>query len=134
VFTYEKLDYKLKGDWFYHKNKIANMRDSVIVFANDSVIFLNQIKSIRLRKNIPHIAELAFVLNGLGIAFFGLNAFNNAITDGPFYVNGVAACVSGGLFTLGFLVRQLGIKRIRMTKNKTLKVIDMNYNNLNRKN
>jgi hypothetical protein len=135
VFTYENLEYKLKGNWFYRKDRIANMRDSIIVFANDSVIFLNQIKSIRLRKNVPHLAELAFVINGLGIGFFGLNTFNNAITDSPpIIIDGVAICVSGGLFTLAYLVKQLGIKRVRITGNKTLRIVEMNYNDLNKKN
>jgi hypothetical protein len=134
VFTYETLEYKLKGDLFYRKNKIVNMRDSFIVFSNDSVLRLDQIKAIRLTKNIAEVKQLQRFFIALGIAFFSLNTVNNIITDSPPLIDGVAASVSAGLFTFSFLIKQLEIKRIRITKNKTLKVVSINYQNLNEKN
>jgi hypothetical protein len=134
VFTYETLEYKLKGDLFYRKNKIVNMRDSFIVFSNDSVLRLDQIKGIRLNKNIAEVKQLRKFFIALGIAFFSLNTVNNIITDSPPIVDGVAASVSAGLITVSFLIKQLEIKRIRITKNKTLKVVSINYQDLNEKN
>lgn len=131
VFTYEFMEYRLKGDVFYRKNKIAFMNDSLIVFTNDSVIRLDQLKSIRLTKNIAEVRKLRTFFYSLGIAFFSLNTINNVITDSPPIVDGVAVVVSAGLFTAGFLIKQLEIKRIRITKNKNLKVVPISYQNLN---
>ena len=45
------IEYKLKGDYKYRINKIVNMKDSLIIFDNDSSIILSEIKVIKLKEN-----------------------------------------------------------------------------------
>lgn len=43
------IEYKLKGEFKYRINKLVNMKDSLIIFDNDSSITLSEIKVIKLR-------------------------------------------------------------------------------------
>ena len=134
IFTYEILHYKMKGDVFYRKNKIVNMRDSIIVFDNDSILHLNEIKAILLNKNIAEVRMLRTFFYATGIAFFTLNTVNNALIGTEPVLDGVAASISAGLIGTGFLIKQLEIRRIKMGKGKTLKVIPISYQNLSHSN
>lgn len=57
LFNNSYIEYKLKGEHTYRIDKIVAINDSMIVFKNDSTIFISQIKSIKLR-NASALAKL----------------------------------------------------------------------------
>lgn len=127
------LEYKLKGQHFYHKNKIVNMQDSFIVFSNSDAIELNQLKVIRLNKS-NYVARMfrKFFIRG-GAIFFVLNTVNNGINSVSPAVDSKAALIAGGLITTGLLIREIGFRRIPINKRKYLKIVDVSFNNLTEK-
>lgn len=133
LFNNSHIEYKLKGEYKYRINKMVNMNDSLIIFDNDSSIKLSYIKIIKLR-NSNHLFSLfsKFLYIGGGM-FIGLDSFNNFINHQTPTINQTAAVVSAGLIAAGFIVKQLSIKRIRINKHKSLRVINTDYQNLNKK-
>lgn len=127
------LEYKLKGDLKYRINKIVNMKDSLIVFDNDSSISLSEIKAIKLR-DPNHLYKLfsGFFYTG-GLLFVGLDTFNNFINSETPYVKQTAVIASAGLIALGFITKQLSLKQIKINKRKSLRILDTDYQNLNKK-
>ena len=128
------LEYKLKGEHKYRVQKMVVIKDSLIVFDNDSSIRLSNIKSIKLRDG-NHLYRLfsSFFYTG-GVLFVGLDTFNNFINHDTPLVNQTALIASASLITAGFLIKQLSIKRIRISKRKSLRVIHTDYQNLNKPN
>jgi hypothetical protein len=133
IYNNSYLEYKLKGDLKYRINKMVNLKDSLIIFDNDSSIRLSDIKAIKLR-DANHLYRLfsGFFYIG-GVLFVSLDTFNNYINSETPYVKQAAVIVSAGLITLGFITKQLSIKRIRINKRKSLRILDTDYQNLNKK-
>jgi hypothetical protein len=133
VFNGDVLEYKLKGQHSYRLNKIVNMQDSMIVFSNDSVIKLNQIKAICIRKSnfVMRLFQSAYITGG-GLFFF-LNTTNNIINERNPILDPKAALIGASLITTGLLIKQIGVKRIRINHNKTLKIVDLSFQNLSEK-
>lgn len=127
------IEYKLKGEHKYRINKIVNMKDSLVIFDNDSSITLSEIKAIKLR-DANHLYKLfsGFFYTG-GVLFVGLDTFNNFINSETPYVKQTAVIASAGLITIGFITKQLSIKRIRINKRKSLRILETDYQNLNKK-
>lgn len=51
------IEYKLKGELKYRINKMVNMKDSLIIFDNDSSLPISKIKVIKLR-DVNHLYRL----------------------------------------------------------------------------
>lgn len=132
LFNNSLLEYKLKGEHRYRIHKITDLRDSSILFSNDSVISLSRIKAIKLR-NGNHLYPLfsGFFYTG-GVLFVGLDTFNNAINGETPVIKPVAVYVSAGLIATGFIIKQLSIKRIRINKRKTLRILEADYQHLSK--
>ena len=132
LFNNSYLEYKLKGEHKYRINKVVNMKDSLIIFDNDSSITLSQIKVIKLR-NANYLYRLlsGFFYTG-GVLFVGLDTFNNFINNQSPVVNQTAVIASAGLLSMGLIIKQLSIKRVRISKHKTLRILDTDYQNLNK--
>lgn len=129
----EVLQYKLKGDWHYKRDKIVNMQDSSIVFANDSVVRLNDIKAIRFHRG-GHLAKTfqeAFLIGGIG--FFGLNTLNNGIMSREPLVDSKAVYIGGALVATSFVIKMICTKHLRIRKNTVMKINAVKYEELNRK-
>ena len=126
------IEYKLKGEHKYRINKMVNMKDSLIIFDNDSSIILSEIKKIKLR-DANHLYSLfsGFFYTG-GVLFVSLDTFNNIINNETPYVKQTAVIASAGLITLGFIIKQLSIKRIKINKHKSLRILETDYQNLNK--
>lgn len=133
IFPKELLHYKLKGQLFYKTNTIVNLRDSFIVFSNDSVIRLNRIKAIRLdsKNHLAQTFRSIFIVGGIG--FIALNTTNNAINDVSPLIDKRAVYVSGALIGTGILMKFLTTKYIRINKRKVVKISEINYSDLNKK-
>ena len=129
----EMLEYKLKGQFFYHQNKIVNLEDSFIVFSNDEAVELNQLKVVRVNRGNYVITKFRkFFIRG-GLIFFVLNTFNNNYNHIQPVIDEKAALIATGLIGTGLILREMGLKRIRITKRKYLKIVDLGFNNLSGK-
>lgn len=132
LFNHSFLEYKLKGEHKYRINKMAAMRDSLIIFDNDSVIKLSQIKAIKLR-NSNHIIPLfgsLFMIGGAGVII--VDSFNNIINGQPKILDERVAIIGASLFVAGIIIKQLAIKRVRINQHKTLRIINLSFQNLNK--
>ena len=133
VFVRQGLEYKLKGDRRFRKNIIANLQDSLVIFTNDSIISLDQIKCIRLRSNNYHsqLFQTIFSIGAVGYPL--LNVTNNAINHNDPLLNSRAIVVSASFVAAALIARQIRFKRIRMRPDKNLKIVDIDYQHLNGK-
>ena len=132
LFNNSYLEYKLKGQHKYRIDKMVNINDSMIVFKNDATIFISQIKVIKLR-NASVLAKLFrsfFFIGGSG--FIILDTFNNIINSQAKIVDERALIASASLIAAGLIVKQLAIKRVHISKNKSLRVLDISFQNLNK--
>ena len=133
IYLYEPLEYKLKGDLFYRKHKVIALSDSTVMFDNYTEAKFNEIKAVKLDVQNHLIYPFRFVFMGGGLIFLPLNSFNNYITDTQPIYNEKAAYISAALITSSILIKQLGIRRLRLGKNTDLKVLSIDYQNLNAK-
>lgn len=132
LFCGSKLVYKLKGDHFYRHQTIANMNDSIILFENDSLIKLSEIKTIKLKVGNHLMGTFAEGCWKGAVLWPALNFVNNMILESAFRVDPRALYISGG-FALGFVIfKELSVKRIHMNRNVTLKVLDLDFQKLNK--
>ncbi len=133
LYTGSPIEYKLKGEHKYHIHKMAALHDSMIIFENDSKILLSQIKAIKIH-NANHLYPLfaGFFITG-GVLFAGLDTFNNLINNQAKVVDERAVIAGASLIAAGLIIKQMAIKRVRMGKNKTLRILDLNYRDLNTK-
>ncbi|MBA3662803.1 MAG: hypothetical protein H0W61_01155 [Bacteroidetes bacterium] len=132
-YTNDMLEYKLKGRFFYRTDKIVNMSDSLLVFANDSVVKLNQIKAVRIHKG-GHFAKTmqeVFFIGGIG--FLALNTANNAINNTSPVVDNRAVYIAGALVGTSLIIRFLSTRHVRFSGKNMLRVIDPEFAKLNGK-
>jgi hypothetical protein len=125
-YTNSNFTYKLKGQLFYHTKKLTNMQDSILVFADESVILLNEIKAVRV-KGFPFSRYLI----GAGIIFTGVDIINNALWDHRPIVNERALTVSAYLIGAGLLVKCIENKHVRIRKSSTFRIMDIDTQHLN---
>lgn len=133
VYNGDMLEYKLKGEYRYRRNKISNLQDSFIVFSNDSIIKLGQLKAICIRKSnfVVRLFQSAFITGGA--FFFFLNTTNNIINERTPILDANAALIGGGLIATGALIKQIGVRHLRINEHKHLKIVDLSFNNLSEK-
>ncbi|PBQ34326.1 hypothetical protein CNR22_21965 [Sphingobacteriaceae bacterium] len=131
VLNTEMLEFKLKGEHHFNKDKIIKLQDSTILFENYTEVKLDQIKALRLRKHNPLITTFQTIFFMVGVGFVTLNTVNNVITDTSPVFNEKAAYISAALLATGFLIREIGIVRVKMTKNKNIKIINIDFQHLN---
>ncbi len=133
VYNGDILEYKLHGQHRYHKNKIVNLEDSFIVFSNDSVIKLSQLKKICIRNNnfFMHLCQKTLIT--LGSWWIILGIANNSINNKTPVNYQNTALIGGGLIATGFLVKQINTRRLKINKRKQLKILDRTFNNLSEK-
>jgi hypothetical protein len=126
-FNNSKLDYKLKGDLLYRTHKLVNMNDSLLIFDNDSSVKLNQLKAIKIRgTNISHWLFTA------GILFFIIDTGNNIANGHTTIVNDQTVLVSTICVLSGIIVKRLQDKHVYIRKNVTIRILDTDYQNLNK--
>lgn len=133
VYPNDILVYRLKGKMTYNKDRVMAMSDSTLVFTNYTEVRLDQIKTIKMDVQTHLIAPFSFVFMAGGICFLPLNSLNNLITDTRPIYNEKATYISVALITTGFLIKQLGIRRVRLNRNTNLKVLQLDYQHLNQK-
>lgn len=128
LFVLDDFEFKRKGKLFYEKHKILNMRDSLILLDNDSIIHLSELKRIKL-KNDAHIYHT--LLEGSVYGFLGiplLNIGNNLILDGVLRFDTRAILITSGFLAGAVFFTQVAYKRIKVNNSTTLKIIHLEYN------
>lgn len=130
IFIKDRFEYKLKGSYRFRSSTVANLNDTVIVLANDSVIPLSRLKAIRIRKNNYHLKlfQTIFIFGAVGYpAIVGVNYLIVPESEGW---TEKTAVVSGSFLLGAVIMHELNIARIRINKRKHLVVLDRNYENL----
>lgn len=128
IFNNSPLTYKLKGQHNFKTNQLVNIKDSTLLFDNDSLIYLNQIKSIRIDGVM--LSPLFF---GAGTLFLFLDTFHNIAFDRPQIINNQALIVASAFYAGGIIMRFVQYKYIRIKHGTVLRTIDANYQNMNSK-
>ena len=128
-FNNSKIDYKLKGDLFYRTHRLVNLNDSVLVFDNDSVIKISQVKVIKIRG--MNISPYFF---GSSLLLFLLDTGNNIAKGHSTIVNEQTAIVCSSLILAGIIVRRIQDKHVYIRKHVTIRVLDTDYQNLTKTN
>jgi len=77
------------------------------------------------------IKPFSFVFMIGGIAFLPLNTLNNYLIGTSPAFDEKALYISAALLTTSVLIKQLGIRRVRLNKKTDFKVLSINYENLN---
>ena len=126
-FNNSKLDYKLKGDLLYKTHKLVNMNDSLLIFDDDSAIKLSQLKVIKIRG-----ANISRWLFTAGILFFIIDTGNNIANGQATIINEQTILVSSIFVLSGIIVKRLQDKHVYIRKNVTIRILDTDYQNLNK--
>jgi len=133
IFTGDVIEYKLKGQYRFHLGKIANLSDNMIVLSNDSVIKLDQIKVLCIRKSNYVLRKFTTGFMIAGVGFFLIDGINNLANAHYPIIDERTIIASASLIAASLIVRQIGIRKHRIGKNKLLRIIDANPENLNKK-
>lgn len=131
VYINDKIVFKLKGKHAYLTSRVVALSDSSIVLSNDIEIKLSQLKTLKLDVQNHLIKPFSFVFMVGGIAFLPLNSYNNWLMGTEPIFSQTAAFVSVGLIGTSVLIKQLGIRRVRLNKKTDLKVLSIDYQHLN---
>jgi hypothetical protein len=126
-FNNSKLDYKLKGDVLYRTHKLVNMNDSLLIFDDDSAVKLSQLKAIKIRG-----AKISQWLFTAGVLFFILDTGNNIANGHTTIVNEQTVLVTSICVLSGIIVKGLQDKHVYIRKNVTIRILDTDYQNLNK--
>ncbi len=120
------LSYKTKTDFFYKKNKLVNMQDSLLVFSNDSVIKLIQLKYLKIEG-----AKISRYPIAAGLLFFLLDTGHNIAYHNPKIISNQAifAVSIGAIASL--IIHRIEDKHVKINKNCTLRILDLDFNHLN---
>jgi hypothetical protein len=111
---------------------MVHLRDSLILFENDKEIQLSQIKALRLRSSNFLVSQFRqFFIRG-GIIFFTLNSLNNVIIETHPVVSETSVYITLGMIGTGLVIREILIKRIRVNSRVTLRIIDVDFQNMNK--
>ena len=127
VFNNSKLHYKLKGDLLYRSHKLVNMNDSLLIFDNDSVVKLSQLKCIRIDG-----ARISPYFFGGGILFFLLDVGNSIVFGHSQIIHEQAVLVSSIAIVSGIIIKRIQDKHIYIRKDVTIRVLDTGYGDLNK--
>lgn len=127
-FNNSPLDYKLKGDLLYRTHKLVNMNDSLLIFDNDEIVRIDQLKTIKIRGVM--ISPYFF---GAGFLFFLLDTGNNIGKGHTEIINEQAVLVSSICILTGIIVKRIQDKHVYIRKNVTIRILDTDYQNLNSK-
>jgi hypothetical protein len=125
-FNNSKLDYKLKGDLLYRTHKLVNLNDSLLIFDNDEVVRISQLKAIKIRGIM--ISPYFF---GAGILFFLLDTGNNIGKGHANIINEQAVLVSSICILTGIILKRIQDKHVYIRKSVTIRILDTDYQNLN---
>jgi hypothetical protein len=124
-FLNSNFSYRLKGRAVYETHKLVNMQDSLLVFDNDSVVLLSQIKAVKIKG--MNISPYFF---SAGVLLFLSDIGYNIAYNKPHIVNERTVLVSAACIAGGIVMSCIQNKHIRIRKSTTLRIIEADYRNL----
>lgn len=125
-FNNNEFSYRLKGELLYRTHKLTNMQDSFLVFDNEEIVKLSQIRSIRIKGIKLHKWFYA-----AGLWFTGLDIAHNLVVSETPIIKGRALMISGIIIGAGTILKYFQDKHVRITKNTVLRIIDSDFQDLN---
>ena len=125
-FNHLEFSYKLKGNLFCKTKKIANMKDSSLIFTDGNEIEIKQIKGVRIRGG--NFSRYAF---GAGLLFPILDIGNNLMFNRTPIINERALKVGAIFIAVGLVLKYVQDKHIHIRKSSTFRVFDPDYEHLN---
>lgn len=129
----ETFIYKQTASTIWRKDKIMNFRDSMIYFDKDYGLKFNQVRKIKLYTHSYHNKLFQRLFIYAGILYPTLYIANSLILD--FHPSTEqkqqVLLITASFFTATFLIRQIGIKRIKLNDNNNLKILELDFEHLN---
>jgi hypothetical protein len=127
----DEFHYKAFGHFGYQTQRLLNFNDSIVFFDEEYGIAFSDIKKVKLYQHPYHNKLFQKVFLYAGIGYISLFAFNNWILNQEPILTEQAVWISVSLVAASYLVKQLGIKRIRLNNHNYLKVLDFDFEHLN---
>lgn len=127
-FPRREFSYKLKGQLFCRTKTLANMTDSLLIFNDETIIRIDQIKGIKIKGG-----NFSQYLYGAAVLFPVLDIANNVAFDRRPIINERALYVGGIFLAVAVVVNYIQDKHIHIRKNTTFRVFDPDYEHLNAK-
>jgi hypothetical protein len=124
VYEGERVGYRLRNRLLFRKGVVSAIGDTALVLKDMISVRYDRVAILRLEKNVHLISTFQKVFFRGAVLFVVLNTVNNLITDRSPVFDLRAVYVSGGLLAASWLVKRLDYKRIRIGRNKVLKVIE----------
>ena len=122
------MTYKLKGSTHRQTSVIVDMQDSALYLETGEAIYLKDIKKIIMDRSNFLTRKISSFFRVAGIGYIGIDAFNNSInSETPVFKERVLL-VGAALFLVGEIIHIANKKRIKIGKNRTLKIIDYTLN------
>jgi len=123
VFTY-----KLKGSSHRQRHTLVDMSDSTLYIETGDSIRLDEIKKIIIDRSNFLTRQISTKFRIAGVAYIGLIAFNNARSDSSPILDNTTLLVGASIFLVGEIAHIANKKRIRIGKNRILKIVDLSLN------
>ncbi len=126
VFRYKRL-----GSHYWAKNNILTFRDSTIFFNEEYGIRFNEIKKIKLYTHSYHnkLFQTLFLYAGVGYPL--LYSFNSLILGYEPIITEQALWLSLSFLATSYIIKQIGIKRVKLNNNNFLKLLELDFEHLN---
>ncbi|MFL5754121.1 MAG: hypothetical protein ACJ76F_11985 [Bacteroidia bacterium] len=116
--------FRLKNSRKKYCGTIEGLGDSLIVFKGRTVGIDEIAMVYRDRSNFVTRGLSTFFI-GLGIGFVSLDSFNNFINNERPIVKQQALIESASFLAAGLLLKKLGLKRYRIGKRRSLRILDI---------
>ena len=130
--SFQKINIKTKqGEKLKHL-VITGFSDSAFVFKDHKPLAFSATKRITLLADRPLASLFGKFFRRFGIAFFGLNTLNQAITGHTPVFQVQALYIGGGIYSLGLVLKAFENKQIRVRSHTQFKTIAVNYSEINR--
>ncbi|HQQ93948.1 MAG TPA: hypothetical protein PLQ93_05300 [Bacteroidia bacterium] len=127
----DPFHYKTHDDWRYKTRRLLNFSDSVVYFDEEYGVYISEIRKVKLYVHPYHnkLFQKVFLIAGIG--YISLFAVNSLLLNMQPIVTEQAALISLSFLAASYLVKQIGIKHIRLNERNYLKVLDFDWEHLN---
>ena len=111
---------------------ITGFSDSAFVFKDHKPLAFSSAKRITLLADRPLASLFGRFFRRFGIAFFGLNTLNQAITGNTPVFQVQALYIGSGIYSLGLALKAFENKQIRVRATTKFKTIEVNFSEINK--
>jgi hypothetical protein len=126
----ETLHFKLRGSGHFQHQKIVLLADSFLILKSGAEFLYTDFKRIRLDRERHLLGTFQQFFFGMGIGFFPLNTFNQAITGNRPIIEQSAALVSVACLAVSVVLREFGFKRLRINRQTHFRMLNADYQHL----